>query len=323
VATPLRAGVIGASGIGKHHVKWLKNLGCEVVGFAGTTEERVAATAQSLRDQFGFEGQGYVGVEALLGQGLDVLSVCSPPAQHFRHVMMAARRGVHVLCEKPLVYDSARAHRLLLADAEELVDAVADADLVGATNTQYVAAVEPIRELLSGAGLEASTPRYVFMQMESRGGPQGSEFEKIWVDLASHPISVILALAGPGEIIAGSTEATVEQRRCEARFRWRGAGGRETEGHVLVRNVPEGPLTRRIIVDDAVLEYEGRNDENGVYATYLKLGGAEVRAEDFVCTSIRRFLAAVRGRGRPLASLADGLENLRLQLHLLDVARAA
>ena len=44
MARPLRAGVIGASGVGKHHAKWFHALGCEVVAFAGTSAQSVAAT---------------------------------------------------------------------------------------------------------------------------------------------------------------------------------------------------------------------------------------------------------------------------------------
>jgi len=318
---PLRAGVIGASGIGKHHAKWLHQVGCEVVGFAGTREDSVAATEEALRGVFDFQGKGFVGAEALLDAGLDVVSVCSPMPHHYGHVMLAAERRVHVMCEKPLVFDEAKAFSRLIAEGEEIALAVDDADLAGAVNTQYAAAAEPIRELCAAAGGDASVPRYVFMQMESRGGKQGAEHDKIWLDLASHPLSVILAFAGRGMLVAGSEEAVVEKSRCEARFRYLGRDGREIEGHVLVRNVPEGPLTRRITVDDATITYEGRNDGNGVFRTYLKLGDAEVQAEDFVKTSVGRFVAAAQGHGRPLATLADGLENLRLQLRLLEVAQ--
>jgi predicted dehydrogenase len=316
----LRAGVIGASGIGKHHAKWFHLLGCELVGFAGRSDESVASTEKSLRDLFGFEGRGFVGVDALLGAGLDVVSICSPMPMHYRHMMQAVDRGVHVLCEKPLVYDPAKSASRLLAEAAEAVDAADDSDLIGAVNTQYAAAVEPIRALCARAGADATSPGYVFMQMESRGGKAGAEYEKIWIDLASHPISVVLAFAGPGELVPGSARATIEQRRCEARFRYRRVDGREIEGHVLVCNVPEGPLTRRIVVDDAVLEYEGRNDENGVFCTYMKLGAMETKAEDLMHTSVRRFVSAASGHGQPLATLADGLDNLRLQLHLMGVA---
>ena len=321
MARPLRAGIIGASGIGKHHAEWLDEVGCEVVGFAGTSAASVAATEDALRGAFDFQGRGFVGAEALFDAGLDIVSICSPMALHYEHIMLAVDRHVHVLCEKPLVFDAAKSFSRLIAEGEEIALAVDDADLVGAVNTQYAAATGPIRELCAAAGTDVCAPRYVFMQMESRGGKQGAEFEKIWFDLASHPLSVILAFTGLGTLVAGSEDVVVERSRCEARFRYACGDGREVEGHVLVRNVPEGPLTRKITVDDATVEYEGRNDENGVFRTYLKLGGAEVQAEDFVKTSVGRFVAAAQGHGRPLVTLGEGLENLRLQLRLLEVAQ--
>ena len=54
----LRAAVIGARGIGKHHAKWLHYEGCDVVAFVGTSDETVIKTGEILRDLFGFEGRG-------------------------------------------------------------------------------------------------------------------------------------------------------------------------------------------------------------------------------------------------------------------------
>lgn len=322
MASALRAAVIGASGIGKHHAKWFNALGCEVVGFAGTSPQSVAATAEVLRDLFGFSGRGYVGVEALLeAERPDLVAICSPPALHPQHFLSAVDAGCQILCEKPLVYDPRTADETLLHQADQMVVAADSAGLVAAINTQYVAAAEPYWELCStaGAGVSPASFQRFYMRMDSRGGKAGASGAKIWIDLASHPLSLLMRLAGQGQIVPGSEDCVQEASRVTARFAY-AVGDRRIDAHIEVCNVPQGALVRRFGVDDVLVDYEGRNDEQGVYAAYLRLGDRELKTTDFVQTSISRFVQAVRGTGEPLASVADGRDNLRMQLQLLAAA---
>ncbi len=325
MSRPLRAAVIGASGIGKHHAKWLHALGCEVVGFAGTSAERVEATAQVLRGIFPFAGTGYVGVEALLeAAGPDLVAICSPAPLHPEHFSLAARRGCHILCEKPLVWDPTQDFGRLLAEGAQMVRLARERGLVAAINTQYASVVAPYLRLLEQAGvaLDGQSCSRFFMQMDSRGGKQGAGGEKVWLDLASHPLSVLMAFVGPGAMVPGSERCAIGERQVDTSFTFRTACGHPIGATVRVCNVPEGPLVRRFGVDGVLVDYEGRNDEDGVFAAYLKLGDLEMKATDFMQLSITRFVHAVRGEGEPLATLEEGLANLEMQLRLLQVGRS-
>lgn len=322
MASALRAAVIGASGIGKHHAKWFNALGCEVVGFAGSSPQSVEATAGVLRDLFGFAGKGYVGVEALLeSERPNLVAICSPPPLHPVHFLAAVDAGCAIMCEKPLVYDPQTTDEQLVRQADEMVAAASSAGIVAAVNTQYVAAAEPYWELCARAGATVSPDTFdrLYMRMDSRGGKAGASGAKIWIDLASHPISLLMRLAGPGDIVPGSEDCLLEDKRVSARFTY-AAQGREVQAHIEVCNVPEGPLLRRFGVDDVLVDYEGRNDEQGIYSAYLKLGDSELKATDFVQSSISRFVAAAQGTGEPLATVADGRQNLHMQLRLLAAA---
>lgn len=322
MAPALRAAVIGASGIGKHHAKWFNALGCEVVGFAGSSEQSVATTTGALRDLFGFSGKGYVGVEALLEtERPDLVAICSPAPLHPEHFLAAVRAGCRVMCEKPLVYDPGTPDDELLRQADEMVAAAESAGVLAAVNTQYVAAAEPYWDLCSQAGAAVTPGKFqrFHMRMDSRGGKAGASGAKIWIDLASHPLSLLMRLAGPGKIVPGSEDCLQEDLRVSAKFSYM-AGDRKVQAHIEVCNVPQGPLTRRFGVDDVAVDYEGRNDEQGIYSAYLKLGDRELKATDFVQTSISRFVAAAQGTGEPLASVADGRANLHMQLRLLAAA---
>lgn len=321
----LTAAVIGASGIGKHHAKWFHGLGCRVAAFAGTSAESVAATSGNLEQLFGFSGEGYASVEEMLDSGsYDLISVCSPEELHYEHVMPALDHGAHVMVEKPLLFDASLDSSRMLEMGERMVAAAEDAECVAAINTQYVAAVSSYQKLMSDAGAETGPPETFFMQMESRGGDEGTDYEQIFIDLGSHPISVLMGFCGSGEMVAEGASCVVERKSVEAEFDYRMDDGGVCRAQIVCRNRPEGELVRRFGINGALVDYRGGNDEQGVYRAFLSHEGREFCDTDFVETSLAEFVGAVRGdHSRPLVTLAEGLENLRMQLTLLEMADRA
>ncbi len=93
----LRIGVIGL-GIGRRHLQTLARMDdVEIAGIADTDPVRLA----SCSGEFGV--RPYATAEALLSaERLDAVSICTPPASHRSLTEDAARRGIHVLCEKPM-----------------------------------------------------------------------------------------------------------------------------------------------------------------------------------------------------------------------------
>ncbi len=322
MAPELNAGVIGASGIGKHHAKWFHRLGCRLDGFAGTSAASVAATSENLASMFGFSGDGYASVEEMLDAGsYDLISVCSPEELHYDHFMRALDHGAHVMVEKPLVFDADLEPSRMIEMGRQMVAAAEEAGRVAAINTQYVAAVSSYYRLLSEIGADAGPARSFFMQMESRGGAEGTDYEQIFIDLGSHPISVLMGFCGPGEMVEGSASCVVERKRVEADFTYRMDCGGVCNAKIVCQNRPEGELVRRFGINDVLVDYEGGNDAEGVYRAYLSHEDHQICDTDFVETSLAEFVGAVRGDiKRPLATVAEGLQNLSIQLTLLDVA---
>lgn len=319
----LTAAVIGASGIGKHHAKWFDRLGCSMKAFAGTSPESVVATKEALAGVFGFDGEGYPSVGEMLASGsYDIVSIASPEHLHHEHFLAAVEHGAHILCEKPLVYDAALGSEEMLAQAEEMVAAAESAGLIAAVNTQYVAGVDAYRSFMQQRRTETGPPATFFMQMESRGGAEGTDYEQIFIDLGSHPLSVLMGFCGPGRMVEESATCIVEQKCVEARFDYEMHSGGVCEAQIVCRNRPEGELVRRFGMNDLLVDYEGRNDDEGVYRAYLSQGEDEICAQDFMERSFECFVSAVRGEAKaPLAPLSDGLENLQMQLSLLDIAQ--
>jgi predicted dehydrogenase len=94
----MRAAVIGAGAIGRHHARVYHELdGVELVAVADPDEGRRTAIAGR------YHARGYADHIALLErEAPDVVSVAVPTASHHEVALAAIERGVHLLVEKPI-----------------------------------------------------------------------------------------------------------------------------------------------------------------------------------------------------------------------------
>ena len=117
---PLRGGIIGAGNVGlRGHVPaW---LACKEIVLTCAADTRSGSRAEL--DGVLPGRTWYESAEALLAsEPLDFVDVCTPPAAHGGAIRSALQRGVHVLCEKPLVLDSGEMEELRgLAESRRLV----------------------------------------------------------------------------------------------------------------------------------------------------------------------------------------------------------
>jgi predicted dehydrogenase len=316
-----RVAIIGASGIGRHHAKWLAALGAEVCAFVGTSQQSVAATRQVLVDLFGFSGAGYTDIATMLGEcDPDLVHVCTPPERHYEHVMALAGHRCHVLCEKPLTWAEAKSPGQLLDEARQMVAALAGTGRVAAVNLQYAAVPAAYYDLCRQAAVEPGPPRTFFMHMDSRR--ERNQYEITWRELSPHTLSVLQAFCGPGEVDYEAASLRLGQKQCLAQFTYLPTSGPACSAEIVVGTEVEGPLTRRLGINGLIADYEGRNNEQGVFRTDLTLAETVHESDDLMYLSLRQWLAAVTGEApRPLATLADGLRNQEMQLGILARGR--
>lgn len=318
-----KVAIIGASGIGKHHGKWYAMEGCEVVAFVGTSPESVARTQEAMAQIFDFQGQGYTDISRMLAEHeLDAASVCSPHQLHREHSLACLEAGAHVLCEKPLVWDVAKSPEDVLADAKSMISAAERVGRMLAANTQYVAAIKPYLALYEQHRGPLNRCERLDFRMESKGGASGpNQYDEIWIDLASHPLSLMLRLLPGAMFVADSADCVIRRDEVVAVFAMELPGGERCPVTIELRNVYDGPMVRRLGADGFTADLSGANDERGIYRTHVTVGDERVVCEDLVHTSVRRFAEAVRGEGGPLATAAEAYANLEIQLALYGAAR--
>jgi len=179
----IRAGVVGAGAMGRHHARVYAELeGIELVGVADPDERRRTQAA-------GRAGaRAYDSYQRLFEEAkLDVVSVAVPTSLHHEVVTSAFEHGIHVLVEKPIAGT--------VADAMDLIKRRETNGLtlaVGHIERHNPAVIELSRRLREG---ELGR---IFQVHSRRMSPFPAYVRDVGVtfDLATHEIDIIRSLVG-------------------------------------------------------------------------------------------------------------------------------
>jgi predicted dehydrogenase len=296
---------------------------------------RRPARAAELAQQHGL-ALGTADIDEMLGHpGLEAVHIATPVATHAEVAIAAARRGLHVLCEKPLARD--------LAEARAVAAAIEEAGVVGIVN--YGRRLQEARErLLQRVAEVAGAPRMVSIALvfDDHAEPGSRPFT--WVQDAAlgggrlqgygvHDLDLLLHGFGEIEALAAATEVGVGERLAPdgtphrvtaedayvilARFRGGGlaqvslsATARHRRGDVIEVFGAEGTVR---LDADRRLHWGRAGDE-------LQIDGPlAASSKDAYARVARNFFAAIRDGAAPDPSLDEAL---RVQA-LLDAVRRA
>ena len=315
----LRVAVVGASGIGRHHAKWHHLAGCRVVAFLGTSPESCRATEKELRELFGFAGRGYCDWDELvLNEKPEVVDVCAPNDRHAEYIDRALEAGCHVLCEKPLVWREDGAAEIL-EDAAALVDKAAALDRRFGVCTQYSVALPHYERLYAAVRGPFGPVTQFDAEMETLARGRRRSAVDVWVDMGSHPLSLLLGWIPDGRIDPVSLKVDFADRRSAVGFDFVHGEGR-CRCRIVVADIDRGPPARRFGVNGLLVDCQGKNDAEGVYRIALRHGEHEVFEQDYMSLLIEGFVAACRRGSPPRPDAATGRRNLELQLEILGRA---
>ena len=317
----MRVAVAGVNGIGKHHAKWYHLADAEVVAFLGSSKSSCVMGAEALRAIFPFKGRSYSNFDALLEhERPDIVDICMPNELHFAYVKKALEYGSHVLCEKPLVWEEHSDPEELVCKAYELVDIAHSRGLHLGMCSQYAAALphyERVHERSRGA---VESPSSFFVEMETLARGRHRRPEEIWVDMGSHPLSLLLAWMPNGSVCIETLEVSFVGQEARACFDFRVRDQvRTCRCEIVVRDVLEGQPIRRFGINDFIVDCEGKADETGAYRCVLSSEAIEDVGEDFMSLHIAQFMSCVKTPTlAPLVSGEIGARNLELQLQILQ-----
>ncbi|MGA0070753.1 MAG: Gfo/Idh/MocA family protein [Candidatus Nanopelagicaceae bacterium] len=190
----LRVGIVGGAFAGNLHAEgWLATNRAEVVA--------IAAPTKNTRDSFSrrFGSRSYEDAKIMLEkEELDVISLTLPNVYHKELTVLAASKGIHVVCEKPLSIN--------LQDAKEMIDVAEKADikLLYAEQIIFAPRYRKVKELIENG----SFGQIVHVSHRERhGGPHSRWFRDInmsgggvTMDMGIHGIGLIAHLLKPAKI---------------------------------------------------------------------------------------------------------------------------
>ena len=288
-------------------------------------------------------GEGLASVEALLKQGVDVVSIAVPTTHHRAMAEPLLRAGVACLIEKPLAGDVPEAEKIKAA-----ADASCAILMVG-----HIERFNPIMRALKkeqGTGLPI-VPR--FMEM-SRVSPMTfrSIDTSVVMDMMIHDLDVVIMLmdgAEPDEVYASGVPVITEHEDiCSARLVFRRPYGtcvanvtssrlafkteritRITGENAYVKidyGAKAGSIIRRLANEEQMRQVreqlrQGDDLTNVKWQDLVQIEELQVDEGEPIVMEIQSFIDAVKEGRHPEIDARAGLANVRTAERIIEAAR--
>jgi predicted dehydrogenase len=312
-----RIALIGArrvrQGLGPFVARDLAAAGIEVAALLGTRAETARSAARDLAERFGIHARPHTDLRELLGKDpVDALAILSPPETHERYLRAAVEAGLHVLCEKPLVWGVPDLPRR----GRELVDAFRARGLLLEENCQWPRVLDAFRAL--HPDWRGAVPgRFAMLLSPAARGNAALR------DALSHPLSLLQALCpdpSPGLEAIRFERLAAEPERLRVGFVY---CAQEARVDCAVELVADERVPR-----PAALEIDGFRAERRIrlpdYRMELADGGRSVPLPDPLTRHLEAFALHLRraaGGSRP-ADPAPIAQRLALFSKLVDAVPA-
>jgi predicted dehydrogenase len=311
--TAPRVALVGArrvrQGLGPFVARDLVAAGARITGVVGTSAESAAAAGRDLQAALGIEVRTSRDLRDLLArEALDALVILSPSATHEAYLRAALDAGLHVLCEKPLVWGGEG----LARRSEALASGFERKGLLLRENCQWPYVLPAYQEL---HGLPERAPARFAMRL----APDSTGVEMLG-DALSHPLSVLQALV-PGP----------DPRAERPRFRTRpGPLGATRIGLDFVYRTQACAVDVEVELEQtdvlprpASLAVDGRWAERRVsmpgYTLHLTADARAVKVRDPLTVLIEDFVAQLRAlRGGGLAPAPPTYREIVERMRLLE-----
>lgn len=180
MSEPLKVGVVGAGGLGYHHVRLFRDIaGARLVGFHDTNAERVAKVVAELGVKH------FDSLDALIAAS-EALTIVVPTKAHHAVAKRAIEAGKHVLIEKPIA--------ATLQEADDLLAAATKSGVIVQTGH-----VERFNRAVRAALPYVEHPGFIEINRLAPFNPRGADVAVVH-DLMIHDIDLVSTVVG-GKVV--------------------------------------------------------------------------------------------------------------------------
>lgn len=286
-----RVAVIGPerrrTGTGPFVAAYLRQAGCSVAGW-----DRAAACR-------------------LLDPGaprpeVDAVAICSPAETHLDYLEAAVAKGLHVFCEKPIVWPadhSPATFETLILRLAEALDFAKRQRLVVHENTQWVYTLQEFRRLAGDC--EPNEVRRFRCELS----PSSGNAPEMLMECSAHANSLLLELGCDG---VEDLRLSLAEAALAVGFQSRSVSGAPVEVEYRFTQQTRQPRAAAYAINGRRVE---RRVEMDGYRIFLAFGAQEHPIPDPLQCSVEDFVAKIAAPepGRPSSILA----NLRMSCSML------
>jgi predicted dehydrogenase len=316
----LKIGVLGAGHLGKIHLKLLKSSSCyELVGFYDPNKEQAAAVA----NEFGYFA--FDTLDALIDAS-DVIDIVTPTIYHYDCAKAAICKGKHIFIEKPIT--------TTVEEAEKIIELAHKYGVKG-----QIGHVERFNPAFLSVRNMIQKPMFIETHRLAEFNPRGTDVPVV-LDLMIHDIDVILSLVqSEVKTIHASGVSVISETPdiANARIEFKnGCVANLTSSRISLKNMRKSRFFQKdayISVDflEKQCEVVKMKDAPEIPGDFdMILQNAEgikkqiyfenpvIKANNAILDELESFAYAIANNTKPIVSLQDGTEALRVAYQIID-----
>ena len=316
----LKVGVLGAGHLGKIHLKLLNQSSkYDLVGFY----DPVKSNAEKVEKEFGYTA--FDSVSELINK-VDVVDIVTPTLSHFDCAKEAIYAGKHIFIEKPITNT--------LQEAEAIRTLVSQQHVKG-----QVGHVERFNPAFTAVKDDINSPMFIECHRLAEFNPRGTDVPVV-LDLMIHDIDIILSVVNsPVKHISASGVSVVSETPdiANARIEFKnGCVANLTASRISLKNMRKSRFFQKdayISVDFLekkceVVKMKDAPENPGDFDMILQnaegvkkqiyFDNPEITSNNAILDELETFAHAINTDTRPIVSLHDGTEALRVAAQIIN-----
>lgn len=316
----LKVGVLGAGHLGKIHLRLLQQSDkFELVGFYDAD----ATNAKKIEAEFNYTY--FDSIEALI-DAVDVVDIVTPTLSHYDCAKLAISKGKHIFIEKPITNT--------LEEAETIRALVSENHVKG-----QVGHVERFNPAFKAVKDQIHNPMFIETHRLAEFNPRGTDVPVV-LDLMIHDIDIILSVVNSKvKHISASGVSVISDTPdiANARIEFvNGCVANLTASRISLKNMRKSRFFQKdayISVDFLekkceVVKMKDAPEHPGDFDMILQnaegikrqiyFDNPEISNNNAILDELETFADAINNNTKPIVTLHDGTEALRVALMIID-----